>query len=391
MEPIITSILDNDLYKFSMMNAVLKLFPRAKVKYALIVRSKVNFPEGFAEELRLQISHMSSLKLLTAEKHFFETKCKYIDPAYFDFLAGYRYNPSEVGVIQNGSELQVTVEGYWYRTILWEVPLLALISELYFKMTGEKINSRVEREQNNLKKAALFNNHGVKISEFGTRRRYSYENQKEVVEDLAFSMRDNFNGTSNVHFAHMFNLTPIGTHAHEWFMFHAAKYGFKQANFLALENWSNVYQGDLGIALTDTFTTESFFKSFGKKFSKLFDGVRHDSGNPFHFAEKVIKHYQSMGIDPNDKTIIFSDNLNPDLAIELTKSCNKEIKCAMGIGTNLSNDVGVNPLNMVIKLIAAKPDPDDEWVPCIKLSDSEGKHTGDEKMIEFCKYQLNIK
>lgn len=391
IDPIITSILDNDLYKFSMQNAVLKLFPRAKVKYTLIVRSRVDFPEEFANELRKQIWHMKDLKLSSEELRFFSEKCKYIDFSYFDFLAGYYYNPSEIGIIQNGGDLQLNITGYWYRTVLWEVPLLALISELYFKMTGGKIKSLVDREQNNLRKAAIFNGHSVKISEFGTRRRYSYQNQKEVIQHLSRSMGSNLNGTSNVHFAKMFNLTPIGTHAHEWFMFHAAKYGFKQANLLALEHWSDVYCGDLGIALSDTFTTESFFHSFNKKFSKLFDGVRHDSADPYVFAEKTIAHYERMGIDPESKTIIFSDNLNSEIAVEINKYCLKRIKCAFGIGTNLSNDVGVKPLNMVIKMTSAKPDEDDEWVPTIKLSDSPGKHTGDEKMIEFCKYQLNIK
>jgi len=233
--------------------------------------------------------------------------------------------------------------------------------------------------------------HNVKFSDFGTRRRFSYENQAEVVSDLIFQCRNTFNGTSNVHLAYLNNVCPIGTHAHEWFMFHAAKYGFKQANFLSLEHWSNVYQGDLGIALTDTFTTDAFFKSFGKKFSKLFDGVRQDSADPFVFAKKAIKHYESMGIDPESKTIIFSDNLTPEMAVSLNSFCTQEIKCAMGIGTNLSNDVGVKPLNMVIKMVAVKPEEEDEWISTIKLSDSAEKHTGDEKMIEFCKYQLNIK
>ena len=370
MNQIIKTILDNDLYKFSMQCAIIQLFPRAKVRYTLIIRSQVDFPEGFAENLREQIDCMGNLKLGLEEKEFFSNRCKYMNPMYFDFLEGYRYHPSEIGIIQNGGELRLNIEGYWYRTVLWEVPVLALISELFFIMTGEKIISKVDREQRVQEKAKAFNGHGVKISDFGTRRRYSYENQSDVIQELARIMGSNFNGTSNVHFAHKFNLTPIGTHAHEWFMFHAAKYGFKMANKLALENWSDIYQGDLGIALSDTFTTDSFYRSFDKKFSKLFDGVRHDSSDPKVFTDKTVAHYKKMGINPLSKTIIFSDNLNTESAIEISKYCLQTINSACGIGTHLSNDVGVKPLNMVIKMTAAKPEPEDEWIPTIKLSDA---------------------
>jgi nicotinate phosphoribosyltransferase len=375
-----------------MQNAVVKLFPRAKVRYTLIIRSKVDFPDDFAKYLREQINYMEDLFLTDLEKKFFGEKCYYIDPSYFDFLEGYKYDSAEVGVIQNGKEIQVNVEGYWYRTILWEVPLLSLISELYFKLTGEKIKSANERQENNQKKAALFNYGNVRVADFGTRRRYSYEIQKEMVSDMNDRMtRGLFVGTSNVSLAHLNNLTPIGTEAHEWFMFHAAKYGFQMANELGLQHWAHVYRGDLGTALCDTFTTDSFLRSFNKRYSKLYDGVRQDSGDVYEFAEKLITHYKKMGIDPLSKIIVFSDSLDPQKACEINKWCNGQIKCSFGIGTNLSNDVGVTPLNMVIKMTAAKPSEYDDWMPTIKLSDVEGKHLGDPKMIEVCKYLLNVK
>jgi len=187
-----------------------------------------------------------------------------------------------------------------------------------------------------------------------------------------------------------YKVKPIGTHAHEWFMFHAAKYGYKMANKLAMENWTDVFRGDLGIALSDTFTTEVFFKSFDRKFAKLYDGVRHDSGDAIEFADKVIQHYQSLGIDPKSKVIVFSDGLTPEKAVEIKNHCRSRIKCSFGIGTNFSNDVGPTPLNMVIKITEAKPEGED-WIHCIKLSDSKGKHTGDKKEIEVAKYMLNIK
>jgi nicotinate phosphoribosyltransferase len=268
---------------------------------------------------------------------------------------------------------------------------MALISELYFKMTSQKPCSRVDREKNNKNKAMTFRMNGMHFADFGTRRRFSYEVQDEVISDFigTFS-KENFVGTSNVHLAHKHDIRPIGTHAHEWFSFHAAKFGYKTANAMAMEAWVNVFRGDLGIALPDTFTTDSFFRSFDRKFAKLYDGVRHDSGDPIEFAQKAMAHYESLGIDPKDKTIIFSDNLNVEKAIEIKNFCRGKIKCSFGIGTNFSNDVGVKPLNMVIKMTEAKPEGED-WIPTIKLSDVEGKHTGDPKEIEIAKHILRIK
>jgi nicotinate phosphoribosyltransferase len=390
MTKIIKSMLDTDLYKLTMQMAVVKKFPYAKVRYAFINRGGTEFPEGFAEELRKQVKLMEKLALTKDEKKWLKEKCYYLDPTYLDFLYGYRYDSSEVGIIQNGGDLQISIEGYWHRTIMWEVPLMALVSELYFKMTGQKPSSRNDREKNNLGKKTLFRMNGVHFADFGTRRRFSYENHEEVVNDLKGGLgNENFVGTSNVYLAYKYDMTPIGTHAHEWFMFHAAKYGYKMANHLSMENWSDVFRGDLGTALSDTFTTDVFLKAFDKKFSKLYDGVRQDSGDPIEFADKIISHYQKMGIDPKAKTIIFSDGLNPEKVVEIKNYCRGKIRCSFGIGTNFSNDVGVKPLNIVIKMIEAKPEGDD-WMDTIKLSDVSGKNTGNEDEIKMAKYMLNI-
>lgn len=388
MNQIIKSILDTDLYKLSMMAAVSQLFPKAKVKYTFINRGNHEFPEGFAEELRREIRAMENLKLEDYEREFLEKKCKYFSPVFLDLLKGYKFDSSEVGVIQNGHNLSISIEGYWYRTILWEVPLMAIISELFFR--NSKITDKSIRLKNNKDKVINMSMNGYSIADFGTRRRYSYDIQDELINDFVNYGKPSFVGSSNVHFAQKYNITPIGTHAHEWFMFHAAKYGYKQANHLALEHWVDVYRGDLGIALSDTFTTESFFKSFDSKFAKLFDGVRHDSGDPILFADKTIEHYKKLRIDPITKTIIFSDGLDIPTAILIGNYCRGKIKCSFGIGTNLTNDVGVTPLNMVIKMSEAKPE-NDEWIKTIKLSDTPGKHTGDSKEIEIAKYVLNIK
>ena len=392
-ECIIKSILDTDLYKFTQQQAVVERFQRNYVKYNFIMRGDTKFPDGFDVRLRQELKKMEQLVLTQEEALFLSLVCgTFLKPTYIDFLRAYRYDSSEIGIVQENGELKLTITGYWYKTILWEVPLMALISELYFKMTGEPINPRYEREHNNLEKGKLFHINGMKVADFGTRRRYSYDNQVEVVKDLK-SVFDNGNpflvGTSNVKIAMDLGLKPIGTHAHEWFMLHAVKYGYIEANEKALENWVEVYEGDLGIALSDTFTTDVFFRAFNKKFSKLFDGVRHDSGDPFEFADKVVAHYKKMMIDPTSKTIVFSDGLNPELAVELHKHCRKiGIKCSFGIGTNFTNDVGVKALNMVIKIVQVKKD--DMWIDTVKLSDNPGKHTGSEDEIDLCKRTLRL-
>ncbi len=385
----ITSLLDNDLYKFTMQNAVIKKFPRSKVRFQFINRGKTKFPDGFAEELRRNVQKMENLRITPEEKTFLSDVCYFLDPTYIDFINGYIYDPSEVGIIQADGDLQVSVEGYWFRTILWEVPLMSMISELYFKMTGEEIHSDEKIAETVRAKANRYKLNALSFAEFGTRRRYSHKIQDIVVRELSNYGKPSFIGTSNVYFAMKYNTTPIGTHAHEWFMFHAAKYGFKMANILALEHWVDVYRGNLGIALSDTFTTDVFFRSFDRMFAKLFDGVRHDSGDPFIFTEKTIKHYKNFGIDPKTKSIVFSDGLDPDKVEKITHFCRNRIGYSFGIGTNFTNDVGVKPLNIVIKITQAKPDGRN-WVPTIKLSDEPGKHTGDPKVIAICKEYLDI-
>jgi nicotinate phosphoribosyltransferase len=198
-----------------------------------------------------------------------------------------------------------------------------------------------------------------------------------------------FVGSSNVHFAMINSVKPIGTHAHEWFMFHAAKYGFKMANSTGLDDWVKVYRGDLGIALSDTYTTKVFYTKFDRMFAKLFDGVRHDSGDAIQFAEQTILHYRGLGIDPLSKTIIFSDALNYEKVLRIADYCREKIGMSFGIGTNLTNDVGLKPMNIVIKMTEAFPDGDG-WTPVVKLSDEKGKYTGDETRIQLAKSILNI-
>lgn len=389
-KPISPSILDNDFYKFTMQYAVIKLFPYAKGRYQFINRGKHEFPPHFAKRLREAIDDMVKLKLTHNEKEFLRETCPYLDPTYLDFLQGYRYDPSEVSIVQEGTDLKVHIEGFWYRTILWEVPIMALICELFYQETQQKRQTDdwvIKTVEDKIQK---YKDLDIVFAEFGTRRRHSYEVHDLVVKSLKEKGQSTFIGTSNVYLAMKYNTKPIGTHAHEWFMFHAAKYGFKMANSMGLEHWTDVYRGDLGIALTDTYTTEVFFEQFDKKFAKLFDGVRHDSGDPLEFGDKTIAHYQKLGIDPLTKTIIFSDGLNYEKVERITEHCKGRIGLSFGIGTDLTNDVGLKPMNIVLKMTEAKPE-NANWTGVVKLSDEPKKHTGTENDIDLAIRLLNIK
>lgn len=384
------SIIDNDFYKFTMQCAVVKLFPNRKGTYQFINRGKHQFPKGFAVKLQEAINHMQNLKLTKNEKEFLKKTCPYLPPTYIDFLEGYTYDPTEVTIKQEDTDLTVSVTGYWYRTILWEVPILALISELFYKEHELVRKSDNEVVDSVKEKLRTYDDLEIKFAEFGTRRRHSYEVHDLVVKTLTTASNSSFIGTSNVHFAMKYNIKPIGTHAHEWFMFHAAEYGFKMANQLSLEHWVDVFRGDLGVALSDTYTTNVFFKQFDKKFSKLFDGVRHDSGDPIEFANKTIAHYKSLGINPLFKHIIFSDGLNSEKVAHITEACKGKIGISFGIGTNLTNDVGLPPMNIVMKLTSVLTNNDNTWISTVKLSDEPNKHTGDEHMIQLAKSILGL-
>lgn len=387
--PILSSLLDNDFYKFTMQHAVIQLFPNARARYRFINRGHHRFPTGFASILRRAIDTLADLKLHPEESRFLRDNCPYLAPTYLDFLAGFRYDPAEVTIQQTGTDLEIKIEGYWYRTILWEVPIIAIVSELYYRVSGlqrlpdDQVTAIVRD------KMTYYKGLGVKIAEFGTRRRHSHAVHRLVVATLKAYGEDNFTGTSNVALAREFGVKPIGTHAHEWFMFHAARYGFKLSNTLALEHWVDIYRGDLGIALSDTYTTGVFFASFDKKFSKLFDGIRHDSGDPLAFARQAIRHYEAFHIDPLSKTIIFSDGLDPQKVAHIAAFCRGKIGMSFGIGTNFTNDVGLEPLNIVIKMVEARPEGE-HWERVVKLSDEPGKYTGDPDMIRLAKTVLGI-
>lgn len=395
---IIKSVLDTDLYKFTMQNAVIHSFPRLNVEYEFFNRNEVEFPEGFDIELKKELNLMKDLFLTKEEKEFLTKTCgRFLPPTYIDFLESYRFDPSEIIVDMDGSKLKIKIKGLWYRTILWEVPLLALISELYYKLTlvdnypsDDKLISLFEDK--NIIKANRLKFNDCTFSEFGSRRRFSFQNQANVINILKQYSGKNFVGTSNCYLAMLNNCKPSGTMAHEWIMAIAGILGYRRANYEAMSKWIDSYSGDLGIALTDTYGTDIFLNTFDLKEAKLFDGVRHDSGDPFKYVDKIVEHYKKLGINPLDKTIVFSDGLDIDLCLELRNYCSNKIKPAFGIGTHFTNDlksIGIKPLNIVIKLTKVKVD--NEWVGCVKLSDNFGKHTGTLEDIDQCKKTLKIK
>ncbi len=386
----IQSFLDNDLYKFTMQQAAHMLYPRAEAEYKFLNRGNTPFPEGFAQRIRAKVDEMADLSLSREEKQYLEDTCYFLTPVYLDFLESYVFDPGEVRIEQQGADLLLTVKGPWYRTILWEIPLMALISEIYFSMMEFPTLSRPEIQAINRKKAETMRLHQVKFADFGTRRRYSAANHENLITDILELENHTFVGTSNVHFARKFNITPIGTLAHEWLMFHAVLSGYQMANITAQDAWVRVFQGDLGIALTDTYTTDVFLSGFDTVHAKLFDGVRQDSGDPVTFLHQILAHYKKLHIDPASKTVVFSDGLDVDRAVAIHRECKGKIKDSYGIGTNLTNDVGVTPLNMVIKMSRARPDNKRLWQETVKLSDDKGKHTGTPQELSNCLKILNI-
>ena len=388
---IIKSILDTDLYKLTTSYAYSKLFPRAYGEFEFVDRDDRDYPEGFDHLLRQELEEMTRLSLSDEEEQFLRRKLPYLPPIYIDFLKGLRFNPAEVSVTMEGHKLRIRTSGLLYRVTLWETPILALVSELFFRMTGHSPDidymEKAVRE-----KARRLKEHQITFSLFGMRRRYSADVEDRITELLKKHSGDNFFGTSNVYFAVKHQINVSGTHPHEWVQFHGAIYGYKMANYMAMENWISTYDGDLGTALTDTYTTGVFMQNFSKKHAQLFTSLRQDSGDPLAFVDMAIRRYEELRVNPKLKYIVFSDSLDVEKAIQIKHYCGDRITATFGIGTNLTNDVGngIKGLNIVMKLFRCKMIEKDRWNECIKLSDVDGKHTGSVEEIQLAQRVLGI-
>ncbi|MGI6073175.1 MAG: nicotinate phosphoribosyltransferase [Fermentimonas sp.] len=389
---IIRSILDTDLYKFTTSYAYSKLFPRACGEFEFVDRNNGDYPEGFDELIKDELKSMSMLSLTKEEEAFIKRQMPYLPPIYIDFLKGFRFNPKEVSVTMEGSKLHIKASGLLYRVTLWETPILATVSELYFRETG-KVPDVDYMEKSAIEKAIRMKEHDITFSLFGMRRRFSFDVEDRVTALLKKYAGDSLFGTSNVYLAYKHNLNVSGTHPHEWVQFHGSIYGYKMANYMAMEHWIDVYDGDLGTVLTDTYTTDVFLRNFSKKHASLFTSLRQDSGDPLLFVDKVIKRYEELRVNPKMKYIVFSDSLNVDKVLQINDYCKGKIWASFGIGTNLTNDVGnsIKSMNIVMKLFRCKMTEKEQWQECIKLSDTEGKHTGSEEEIELAMQTLGLK
>ncbi|HEY9754566.1 MAG TPA: nicotinate phosphoribosyltransferase [Oculatellaceae cyanobacterium] len=378
----IRSILDNDLYKFTMQNAVRLLHPDVRVRYGFIDRRpKGNWTKAAVNKLKRKIQNMASLSLGEEERAKAQKKVPWLPLDYWIFLSAYRFDPNEVTVRLRKGRLHIEIEGLWMRTILWEVPLLALVSETYY----EEIDTNWSHDGQDelmLEKSALLTKEGVLWGDFGTRRRRDFDSQERVVRICKDN--PNFTGTSNVYLAIMYDVKALGTMAHEWIMAHSALFSLRHANRYALHAWNSVYHGDLGTALPDTFGTEAFLRDFDGVLARLFDSVRHDSGDAYEWAEKFIAHYGKLGIDWRTKPFGFTDGNTVESAIEIHKWIKaKGGRCWFGIGTSMTNDFGPESpaLSIVIKLIEVTG-KDGIAVPVVKLSDNPEKASGDPNAIE---------
>jgi nicotinate phosphoribosyltransferase len=373
----IRSILDNDLYKFTMQWAVLTLYANIRVRYKFTDRRKKGtWTQAAVDALQEKINRMASLRLTKRERRYCEEKFPWIGRSYWDFLANYRFNPKEVTVTLNDGKLELEIAGLWCRTILWEVPLLALISETYYEHIDTNWSEDGQDEQM-LSKSIMLADGNVLWGDFGTRRRRNFAAQERVVRICA--KNKNFTGTSNVYLAMKYGVKPLGTMAHEWIMGHSALFSLRHANRYALKAWNQVYKGALGTALPDTYGTDAFLRDFDGELARMFDSVRHDSGDPYVWAQKMIDHYTSLGLDWRARPLGFTDGNTAESALEIDQWVKeKGGKCWFGIGTSMSNDFGPDSpaVSIVIKLYEVITE-DGTVIPVVKLSDNPEKASGD--------------
>lgn len=385
--PIITSLLDNDLYKLTMMQAVFHQFKDVEVEYEFKCRNAANL-NVYSTEVKNQIEHYCSLTFTREELNYLCT-LPYFSFDFINYLATYKTSYSYVQV--SDYPFKIRIKGPWLNTILMEVPILAIVNEVFNQNTtydySSIINATITKFENE-KLPLIKSKPDFKFSDFGTRRRFSKQLHNDIINCIKNSVPEyNFIGTSNVYFAKIFNLKPVGTMAHEWVQAGQAFTGDTLASqAYMLQKWADEYRGDLGIALTDTLGINKFLKDFDKYFAKLYDGVRQDSGDPFIVGRQIIDHYRNLGIDTKTKTIIFSDSLTFPKAIELYKHFYSEINTLFGIGTNLTNDTDcISPIPIVIKMIKCN------GYPVAKISDTpEKEQSGDKEYIISLKKKLNI-
>ncbi len=369
---IIQSLLDTDLYKFTMMQVVLHHFPGAQAEYRFKCRSAGVDLRPDLDAIERELADLCRLRFRDDELAYLRG-LRFMKSDFVDFLGLFQFNEKYVrtGLGDRPGEIEITIRGPWLHTILYEIPVLAIVSELHFRRTQPRPDLEEGRRRLRAKIGLVRTVEpelDFKISDFGTRRRFSLAWHEEVVQALKREVPQHFAGTSNVWFAARNDLTPLGTMAHEYMQAcQALGPRLRDSQTFAFDKWAQEYRGDLGIAIADTYGLDAFLRDFDMYFCKLFDGARHDSGDPFDWGERMIAHYRRHRVDPRTKTLIFSDQLSVPLALEIARRFHGRARTAFGIGTNLSNDLGLEPINIVIKMTECNGQP------VAKVSDSPGK------------------
>jgi nicotinate phosphoribosyltransferase len=373
--PVITSLLDTDLYKFTMWQAMLHRHPQTQAEYTFTCRNRPERPlAALADAVNAQLDALCTLRF-SEEELAYIGGLRFIKSDFVDFLRLFHFQRRFITATANGDDLHIRAAGPQVHVMFFEIFVLAIVNELYFRAVDSQQALAEGRRRLQAKVGALRDverlpakAHPLELFDFGVRRRFSAAWQREVVRTLRDEVPRFFHGTSNVLLARDLQLVPIGTMAHEYLQTYQAL-GVRLRDFqrAALESWVQEYRGDLGIALTDVVGMDAFLADFDLYFAKLFDGLRHDSGDPVEWGEKALAHYARLRIDAHTKRLVFSDSLTLPKALQLYDTFGDRALLGFGIGTNLTNDVGLEPLNIVMKLTSANGQP------VAKLSDSPGK------------------
>ena len=379
----VQSVLDTDLYVLNMMSATMHQCANFanNGKFRFICRSNVDL-RPYASEIRQELDKLETLGLTLDQKQYLEHHATWLKKDFIEYLRLFRFNTKFLHIGNSGKQLEIEVDAPVLNGMPFEMPVLSTVSEVYNRNVNghikhEDLRKSVMKQVASLSARIAADPEGMKdfkFADFGTRRRFSFESQRLLVETMKKAFPDHFVGTSNVHLAKEYNVKPIGTMAHLWQMLFQQS-GCRVENSVeeSLEAWVREFRGELGYALTDTLTTDHFFKKFDKFFGLLYTGLRHDSGCPYEFGEKAIAHYEKLGIDPKSKVLIFSDGLTLEKAIDIYYRFKDRINVSFGIGTFLTNNIdGVDAISIVMKLIRVNGEP------VAKLSDDAGKELCEE-------------
>jgi nicotinate phosphoribosyltransferase len=401
MKQIINHFTDNDLYTFTCMYYVLQKYPRAETEYSFFDRNRTCYPKGFDALLREQLEHLAEVTITDEEREYMTRAFPFLPYWFINvFLRGFRFNPAELTITQDEEgHLDIHIKGKWWSTIIWEMPILATISELMHILNGDADKYDAEAEYaKSLDKGRQMWQGGLTLGDMGTRRRFSFDHQERVIDALIQSYHEvkdetdeqcgRFTGTSNVYFAMTKGIPCLGTMSHQCISFEEIVSGVIECNYNVMNKWSEVYDGNVGIFLYDCFGDRVFFNNLSKRMAMTFSGLRIDSGREEEQVDLIVQKYKQLGIDPMTKQAVFSNGLDIARAIEIHRYCEGKIMDSYGIGTFLTCDItDCSPMNIVVKLVRGRITESREWHPCVKLSCDKGKTLGDPQK---CSYLVSV-